>query len=148
MQYRRQYATGLQVLCRTCTLYLPIKAPSFQGPADELRVVSIARETFIRPYTTSLSASFRAVVTCCVRIQLRIATASMSREIFLAFGNTGPFNTLQPRSLNSQLSFRGSLFATPSQSFTRKISRLFLTYYSYRYSQFAAYHRSRCRGPA
>ena len=42
------------------------------------------------------NSSFRAVVTCCVRMQLRIATASMSREIFLALGNAGTFNTPQP----------------------------------------------------
>ena len=33
VQKKRQLAAGLQVLCRTCTLLLHIKAPSFWGPA-------------------------------------------------------------------------------------------------------------------
>ena len=42
------------------------------------------------------NSSFRAVVTCLMTVQTRIATASRSREIFLALGNTGLFNTTQP----------------------------------------------------
>ena len=46
-------------------------------------------------YETIPPPSFRAVAACFMRIQSRIATATMSREIFLVFGNTGLFKTPQ-----------------------------------------------------
>ena len=66
---------------------------------------------------------------CKVIVQVKIATATMSREIFLAFGNTGLLTVLSVVTL-----LEASIW---------EISRLYLTFYFYVLHHFGAYHRSR-----
>ncbi len=74
------------------TIFNSILTPAHTTARDDvICVVAISWETAIKLCVTSHASSFRAVCTCYMTIQLRIATASRRRKIFLASGNTGLF---------------------------------------------------------
>ena len=75
VQYRRQLGPGSRVLCRP---------PAFQGRR-------LTYSSFTALFDTNRPASSRAEAACHVTLFLKIATASMSREIFLVNDYDGGF---------------------------------------------------------